>query len=113
MASISKSATWSGDSRFSLIMNLNETYVSDGANNYSDISWNLQLSSTSSYRTYTTYAENPLVAYINGVQVCNTNISYDLQNNTITVASGSIRITHSADGSKTIGFNASFSDVSN
>lgn len=113
MASTSRSATWSNDSRFSLIMNLNESYVSDGSNNYSDISWNLQLSSTSGYRTYTSYAENPLVASINGVTVCNQNITYDLQNNTITVASGTLRVNHDADGSKTIGFNASFSDVSN
>lgn len=113
MASTSRSATWSNDSRFSLIMNLNESYVSDGSNNYSDIAWNLQLSSTSGYRTYTSYAENPLVASINGVTVCNQNITYDLQNNTITVASGTLRVNHDADGSKTIGFNASFSDVSN
>ena len=113
MASTSKSAAWSGDSRFSLIMNLSESYISDGANNYSNVSWNLQLKSTSPYRTYTSYAENPLVAYVNGVLVCNQNITYDLTNNTITVASGTIRVNHNADGSKSIGFSASFTDNSN
>ena len=113
MASTSRSATWSGDSRFSLIMNVSENYVSDGSNNYSDIAWSLQLSSTSGYRTWTTYAENPLVAYVDGQLVCNQNITYDLQNNTITVASGLTRVNHDADGSKTMSFSASFTDVSN
>jgi hypothetical protein len=113
MASTSKSAAWSGDSRFSLIMNLSESYISDGANNYSNVAWNLQLKSTSPYRTYTGYAENPLVAYVNGVLVCNQNITYDLTNNTITVASGTIRVNHDADGGKQIPFSASFTDNSN
>ena len=113
MASTSKSANWSGDSRFSLIMNLNESYVSGGVENYSNVSWNLQLKSTSSYRTYTGYAENPLVAYVNGQLVSNQNITYDLQNNTITVASGTIKVPHNSDGSKTISFSASFTDNSN
>lgn len=109
----SASGNWSGDSRFSLIMNVSESYVSGGVDNYSNVSWNLQLKSTSPYRTYTGYAENPLVAYVNGQLVCNQNITYDLQNNTITVASGTIRVNHNADGSKSIGFSASFTDNSN
>lgn len=109
----SASGTWSGDSRFSLIMNVSESYVSGGADNYSNVSWSLQLSSTSPYRTWTGYAENPLVAYVNGSQVYNSNITYDLQGNTITVASGTIRVNHNADGSKSIGFSASFTDNSN
>jgi len=113
MASTSRSATWSRDSRFSLIMNVGESYVSSGSDNYSWVDWNLQLSSSSSYRTWTGYAENPLVAYVNGSLVCNQNITYDLQGNTITVASGSIKVPHDADGSKTIGFSASFTDNSN
>lgn len=113
MASTSRSATWSGDSRFSLIMNVGESYVSGGADNYSWVDWNIQLSSTSGYRTWTSYAENPLTVYVNGSQVYNANITYDLQGNTITVASGSTKITHNSDGSKTIGFSASFTDVSN
>jgi hypothetical protein len=113
MASTSRSATWSGDSRFSLIMNVGESYVSGGSDNYSNVDWNLQLSSSSPYRTWTGYAENPLVAYVNGQQVCNQNITYDLTGNTITVASGTIRVNHNSDGSKTIGFSASFTDNSN
>jgi hypothetical protein len=109
----SASGNWSGDSRFSLIMNVSESYVSGGADNYSNVSWNLQLKSTSPYRTYTGYAENPLVAYVNGQLVCNQNITYDLQNNTITVASNTIRVKHNDDGSKTISFSASFTDNSN
>jgi hypothetical protein len=109
----SASGNWSGDSRFSLIMNVSESYVSGGADNYSNVSWNLQLKSTSPYRTWTGYAENPLVAYVNGQLVCNQNITYDLTNNTITVASGTIRVNHNSDGSKSIGFSASFTDNSN
>jgi hypothetical protein len=113
MASTSRSATWSGDSRFILIMNVGESYVSGESDNYSNVDWNLQLSSSSPYRTYTNYAKNPLVAYVNGVLVCNQNITYDLKNNTITVASGTIRVPHNSDGSKSISFSASFTDNSN
>jgi len=109
----SASGNWSGDSRFSLIMNVSESYVSGGAENYSNVDWNLQLKSTSSYRTYTNYAKNPLVAYVDGQQVFNQNIAYDLQNNTVTVASGTVRVYHNSDGTKTIGFSASFTDNSN
>ena len=108
----SASGNWSNDSRFSLIMNVGESYVNSGEN-YSNVDWNLQLKSTSGYRTWTGYAQNPLVAYVDGQQVCNQNITYDLQNNTITVASGTVRVYHNSDGTKTIGFSASFTDVSN
>lgn len=109
----SASGNWSNDSRFRLIMNVGESYVSGGSDNYSNVDWNLQLSSSSSYRTWTGYAENPLVAYVNGQLVCNQNITYDLKNNTITVASGTVRVYHNSDGTKTIGFSASFTDNSN
>lgn len=113
MESITQSAAWSGDSRFSLIMNLYETYVSDGANNYSDIAWNVQLKSTSPYRTYSLDNKNPLYVYVNGEVTVNQNISYDLTNNTVTVANGTMRIYHDADGGKQIPFAASFTDKAN
>ncbi len=113
MASTSRSAQWSGDSRFSLIMNLNESYVSGGVDNYSNVDWNLQLSSTSEWRTYSYEGICPLTGNVNGQTVCNQNINYDLQNNTITVASGTVRVPHNSDGSKTISFSASFTDSSN
>lgn len=109
----SASGNWSGDSRFSLIMNVSESYVSDGASNYSNVAWSIQLKSTSGYRTWTSYAENPLVVYVNGVLVKNQNITYDLQNNTVTVANGTTRVNHNSDGSKSISFSASFTDNSN
>ena len=62
----SASGNWSNDSRFSLIMNVGESYVSGGSDNYSNVDWNLQLSSSSPYRTWTGYAETTLVAYVDG-----------------------------------------------
>ena len=106
MASISANGS-RGHHNFTL--NVDETYVSGGAENYSTVSWSLVLSPIQSGWDW----------YISGV---NYSVNVDGQNwsgsipsyngsSTVTIASGSKNVTHDSDGGKYIGFDFSINDT--
>lgn len=92
-----------GGSSYTITLNVNETYTSGGADNYSDVSWNLQLTS----KDYNFYDWTiPTYVYVDG-EVYNASPKLGINKySTITIASGSKRIYHNSDGSKSINVNA-------
>lgn len=82
----------------------------DTTNNKSNIGWTLKLSSGSyNFYGYTV----PTNVNIGGVTVYNSSPSLSIDaNSEITIASGSLDITHNSDGSKTISCSASISNTS-
>lgn len=100
-----------GHHKFTL--NVNETYVSDGASNYSTVSWSLILSPIQTGWDWN-YSNNIPVKYniiINGTYVVSDGaiMKYDGKS-TVTINSGIINIPHNADGSKSIDFSFSVWD---
>lgn len=104
MASFSGSGSGtSGAGSYRLTLNVWESNVSGSYDNYSDVSWNLQLTSTN----YNFYDYNmPTYVYVDG-EVYNASPKIGInRNSTITIASGSKRIWHNSDGNKSIYVNA-------
>lgn len=106
MASIEANGS-RGHHKFTL--NVSETYVSGGAENYSTVSWSLVLSPIQSGWDW----------YISGV---NYSVNVDGQNwsgsipsyngsSTVTIASGTKNVTHDSDGGKWVGFDFSINDT--
>ncbi len=98
-----------GHHKFTL--NVNETYVSDGANNYSTVSWSLVLSPIVIGYNWD-YSGTVPVKYsvtINGTTYTGNIMSYN-GSSTVTVASGSLNVTHNSDGSKSINFSFNISE---
>lgn len=93
-----------GHHKFTL--NVSETYVSGGADNYSTISWSLVLSPVQTGWDWNYSGQIP-VQYnvkINGSEVKSGNIMSYNGYSTVTIASGTTNIAHNSDGSKTINF---------
>ena len=98
-----------GHHRFTL--NVDETYVSGGAENYSTVSWSLVLSPIQTGWDWN-YSSTVPVSYrviIDGTEYTGNIMSYDGRS-TVTVRSGTQNITHNNDGSKSINFSFSVWD---
>lgn len=92
-----------GHHKFTL--NVNETYTSGGADNYSTVSWSLVLSPIQTGWDWN-YSNNVPVKYsvIIHEKTYEGNIMQYDGSSTVTVASGTLNITHDSDGSKAIAF---------
>ena len=92
-----------GHHKFTL--NVWESYVSDGANNYSTVNWSLVLSPVQNGWDWNYSATVPVSysIWIGGNNYTGNIMSYDGRS-TVTVASGSVNIGHDSDGSKWLGF---------
>lgn len=102
-------ANGSINNTYRLELNVNETYVSGGADNYSTVSWSVVLRSTGGYSFYT--IGSTVVVNVDG-QVYNAYSQKDLPaGGAITIASGSKNITHNSDGSKSINVSASYTQT--
>lgn len=98
-----------GHHKFTL--NVTETYVSGGADNYSTVSWSLVLSPIQTGWDWN-YSSQVPVKYkvtINGTDHEGNIMTYDGKS-TVTVASGTQNITHNSDGTKTANFSFSVWD---
>lgn len=98
-----------GHHRFTL--NVDETYVSGGAENYSTVSWSLVLSPIQTGWDWN-YSSTVPVSYkvtINGTDYTGNIMSYDGRS-TVTIRSGTQNVTHNNDGSKSIDFSFSVWD---
>lgn len=92
-------------------LNVNETYVSGGADNYSTVSWSLVLSPIQKGWDWN-YSNQVPVKYsviIHETTYEGNIMQYD-GSSTVTVASGTLNITHDSDGSKAIAFSFSVWD---
>lgn len=92
-----------GHHKFTL--NVWETYVSGGADNYSTVNWELILSRISGNWDwyYSTTVPVKYKVNIDGNEYTGNIMSYDGVS-TVTINSGSLNIWHNSDGSKSIGF---------
>lgn len=109
MASISANGS-RGHHKFTL--NVWESYVSDGASNYSTTNWSLILSPIANGWDWN-YSSTVPVTWAVGIDGNNYNgniMSYDGRS-TVEVASGSLNITHDSEGYKSIGFDFSISSI--
>ena len=98
-----------GHHKFTL--NVSETYVSDSANNYSDVSWELVLSPIQNGWDWYYGSTAPVSWSVNiGENSYNGNIMNYNGSSTVTVGNGSTRIYHNDDGSKSINFSFSVWD---
>lgn len=98
-----------GHHKFTL--NVSETYVSGGADNYSTVSWSLVLSPITKGYNWS-YSSNVPVTYsinINGTEYTGNIMSYD-GSSTVTIRSGTQNITHNSDGAKTANFSFSITE---
>ena len=98
-----------GHHKFTL--NVNETYVSGGADNYSTVSWSLVLSpiQTGWDWYYSSTVPVKYSVWVAGQNYTGNIMSYN-GSSTVTVASGSLNVGHNSDGSKTIDFSFSVWD---
>lgn len=95
----------------SFTLNLWESYVSDGASNYSTVNWELILAPI--VRGYNwSYSSNVPVTW--GVNIAGSNYSGNIMSydgsSTVAVASGSLNVGHNGDGSKSIDFSFSITE---
>lgn len=98
-----------GHHKFTL--NVSESYVSDAADNYSNVSWELVLSPIQKGWDWYYSATIP-VSYkviVNGSEYTGNIMNYDGRS-TVTVGSDSLRVYHNDDGSKSIDFSFSVWD---
>lgn len=105
----------SGDSRYSLKLEVNETSYSN-ENNTSEISYVLTATKASGGGYWSSSVINPVKVIIEGETVVDKKISYDFSTSTpctITLASGTKTINHDENGSKTISVSGYFSDSAN
>ena len=96
-----------GHHKFTL--NVSETYVSGGAENYSTVSWSLVLSPIQTSWNWAISGINYSVT-VDGTNWSGSIPSYDGYS-TVTVASGSKNVTHDSDGGRYIGFDFSINDT--
>lgn len=110
MASISANGS-NGHHKFTLTVT--ESFVSDGAANYSTVKWDLKLSSLGGGYNWSYSSTVPVTwsVTINGTTYKGNIMSYD-GSSTKTVGSGSLKVTHNSDGSKSIGYSFSVSSIS-
>ena len=106
MASISANGS-RGHHNFTL--NVNETYVSGGAENYSTVSWSLVLTPIQGGWNWAISGINYSVT-VDGTNWSGSIPSYDGYS-TVTIASGSKNVGHDSDGGKYIGFDFSINDT--
>lgn len=92
-----------GHHKFTL--NVWESYVSSGADNYSTVSWSLVLSPLQNGWNWSYSSQVPVSWKVNiaGNEYSGNIMNYD-GSSTVTVGSGSVNIGHESDGSKSIGF---------
>lgn len=105
----------SGDSRYSLKLEVNETSYSN-ENNTSEISYVLTAIKSSGGGYWSNSVINPVKVIIDGETLVDKKISYDFSKSTpctITLASGTKTIKHDDNGSKTISASGYFSDSAN
>ena len=105
----------SGDSRYSLKLEVNETSYST-ENNTSEVSYVLTATKASGGGYWSNSAINPVNVVLNGEMVVDKKVSYNFSTSTpctITLASGTKTISHDGDGSKTISVSAYFGDSAN
>lgn len=102
-------ANMSGDSRYTLSLNVVESNV-DSVNNTSDVSYTLSLSTTVSYQygAYNYTGNDTYSININGNVVASGGFTYDFRNyHSLTIKSGTVTgIPHDSDGNKTINISA-------
>lgn len=95
----------------SFTLNVWESYVSDGASNYSTVNWELILSPIQAGYNWS-YSSNVPVTW--GVNIAGNNYSGNIMSydgsSTVAVASGSVNVGHNSDGSKSIDFNFSITE---
>ena len=95
----------------SFTLNVWESYVSDGASNYSTVNWELILAPIVAGYNWS-YSSNVPVTW--GVNVAGNNYSGNIMSydgsSTVTVASGSVNVGHNSDGSKSIDFSFSITE---
>lgn len=97
------------NNNFNLIMNINETSTNIAANT-SQVDWSLQLQSIGG--SFAQWGITPRVD-INGVNEYNKGGQFTCNNGqTITLASGTVTITHNDDGTKTVPFSCSITQSS-
>lgn len=105
----------SGDSRYSLKLEVNETSYNT-ENNTSEVSYVLTATKSSGGGYWSNSSINPVNVVLNGEMVVDKKVSYNFSTSTpctITLASGTKPISHNGDGSKTISVSAYFSDNAN
>ena len=107
-------ATFTGsgsiNSTFNIILEVNETGTNIN-DNTSTVSWVVKLQSTASYNFRT--IGSTVVVNLNGSEIFNNYAQRDLgAYSTITIGSGTTTIWHNADGKKTIGCYASYTQTS-
>ena len=105
----------SGDSRYSLKLEVNETSYST-ENNTSEVSYVLTATKASGGGYWSNSAINPVNVVLNGEMVVDKKVSYNFSTSTpctITLASGTKTISHDGDGSRTISVSAYFGDSAN
>lgn len=92
-----------------LTLEITEAYR-DIAGNYTDINWALKFTN-GNQRYQNQNTKDAFYVAINGTEVYNTSkaIWFSNFNSTLTIASGSLRVPHNADGSKNVAFNFSYS----
>ena len=97
--------------RHQFTLNVWESYVSDGANNYSTVNWSLVLSPIQRGWDWNYSSTIPVKysVWVAGQNYTGNIMKYD-GSSTVTVASGSLNVTHNADGSKSIDFSFSVWD---
>lgn len=110
MASISANGS-NGHHKFTLTVT--ESFVSDGAANYSTVKWSLQLSSLGGGYNWSYSSTVPVTwsVTINGTTYKGNIMSYN-GSSTVAVGSGSLKVNHNSDGSKSIGYSFSVSSIS-
>lgn len=105
----------SGDSRYSLKLEVNETNYST-ENNTSEVSYVLTATKASGGGYWSNSAINPVNVVLNGEMVVDKKVSYNFSTSTpctIILANGTKNISHDGDGSKTISVSAYFGDSAN
>lgn len=98
-----------GHHKFTL--NVWESYVSGGADNYSTVSWSLDLSAivTGYNWNYSSTVPVSFKVTINGTDFTGNIMSYN-SSTAVTVGNGSLNVPHNSDGSKSISFSFSVWD---
>lgn len=103
--------TMSGDSRYSIELEVKETSTSG---NESIVSYTLKAIKSSGSGFYTSNSNNPVKVTLDGEDVVDKKVSYDFRNKTsITLASGTKPIEHNPDGTKTLTCKGYFKDANN
>lgn len=106
--------TLSGDDRYSVILEVEETSTSI-ANNTSNVKYTLKAKKSKGTGYYSGSASSPIKVKLDGETIVDKKVAYDFststsQEKTITLATGTETIVHDPDGTKTISCSGYFKD---